>query len=330
MRKRFLTLQLLFVVLLTFSINLQAQKKSADIKIEPPFWWTGMTNKALQLMVYGQDIGETRVAVDYPGVKIIRVSAVEDPNYLFIDLEISEAAVPGAIEIIFSQKGKTTHKTSYTLRQRREGSAMREGFNASDVIYLLMPDRFANGNPDNDDMPGMLEKANRKNPDGRHGGDLEGIMQKLDYFTDLGVTALWLNPVVENNMPAYSYHGYAITDFYKVDPRFGGNETYRKLVEKAKQKDLKIIKDMVFNHYGTGHWWTNDLPMSDWVNEWPEFTRSNYRGGSLTDPCLQHPPLAALYGELDVAQIPVVRFQAAHHLHELLVRRGVQCPQIIQ
>lgn len=235
-------------------------------------------------MVYGQNIGETRVTIDYPGVKTIRVSAVENPNYLFIDLEISEAAVPGVFEIIFTQKGKTTYKATYQLRQRREGSAMREGFNSSDVIYLLMPDRFANGNPDNDDMPGMLEKADRKNPDGRHGGDLEGIMQKLDYFTDLGVTALWLNPVVENNMPAYSYHGYAITDFYKVDPRFGDNETYRKLVEKAKKKDIKIIKDMVFNHYGTGHWWTNDLPMSDWVNEWPEFTRSNYRGGSLTDP----------------------------------------------
>ena len=284
MRKRFLTLQLLFLVLLTFSLNLQAQKNNAEVKIEPPFWWTGMQNKALQLMVYGQNIGETRVTIDYPGVKTIRVSAVENPNYLFIDLEISEAAVPGDFEIIFSQKGKTTHKTTYTLRQRREGSAMREGFNSSDVIYLLMPDRFANGNPDNDDMPGMLEKANRKNPDGRHGGDLEGIMQQMDYFTDLGVTALWLNPVVENNMPAYSYHGYAITDFYKVDPRFGDNETYRKLVEKARKKDLKIIMDMVFNHYGTGHWWTDNLPMSDWVNEWPEFTRSNYRGGSLTDP----------------------------------------------
>ncbi|HOI32959.1 MAG TPA: alpha-amylase family glycosyl hydrolase, partial [Bacteroidales bacterium] len=160
----------------------------------------------------------------------------------------------------------------------------RQGFTSSDAIYLLMPDRFANGDPDNDDMPGMLEKADRKNPNGRHGGDLEGIIQHLAYFTELGVTALWLNPVLENNMPSNSYHGYAITDFYQIDPRLGGNEKYLELVDRAHKKDLKIIMDMVFNHYGTGHKWTHDLPMSDWVNQWPEFTRSNYRGGTLTDP----------------------------------------------
>ncbi|MDA3942582.1 MAG: glycoside hydrolase family 13 protein [Bacteroidetes bacterium] len=275
---------LLLAVMLLFTFGLQAQKNDAQLKIEPPFWWTGMQSKSLQLMVYGENIGETRVTIDYPGVQIKRVSAVENPDYVFIDLQISAETAAGAFEILFSQKGKTVFSTTYNLFQRREGSANRQGFDQSDAIYLLMPDRFVNANPNNDDMPGMLEKANRKNPDGRHGGDLQGITERLDYFTELGVTALWLNPVLENNMPAYSYHGYAITDFYKVDPRLGSNETYLELVQKAREKDIKIIMDMVFNHYGTGHWWTKSLPMSDWVNEWPEFTRSNYRGGTITDP----------------------------------------------
>jgi len=243
-----------------------------------------MQNTKLQLMVRGKNIGETRVQLKAEGVKLERVSAVENPNYLFLDLSVSESAKAGFFEISFLKSGKVIHTVNYELKVRKQGSALRQGFTSADAIYLLMPDRFANGDPANDNIPGMLENADRKNPDGRHGGDLEGIIQHLDYFNELGVTALWLNPVLENNMPANSYHGYAITDFYQVDPRLGGNEKYLELVEKAHKKDLKIIMDMVFNHYGTAHKWTNDLPMSDWVNQWPEFTRSNYRGGTLTDP----------------------------------------------
>jgi len=275
---------LALLVFLLLGSSAFAQKKTEQINIEPPFWWVGMQNAELQLMVHGKNIGETRVQLKAEGVKLERVSAVENPNYLFLDLSVSESAKAGFFEISFLKSGKVIHTVNYELKARKQGSASRQGFTSADAIYLLMPDRFANGNPANDDIPGMLEKADRKNPDGRHGGDLEGIIQKLDYFNELGVTALWLNPVLENNMPANSYHGYAITDFYQVDPRLGGNEKYLELVEKAHKKDLKIIKDMVFNHYGTGHKWTNDLPMSDWVNQWPEFTRSNYRGGTLTDP----------------------------------------------
>jgi len=274
----------LMAALLLFNLQVVAQSKSHDLSIEPPFWWVGMHDTKLQLMVHGENIGETRVQINEEGIKLERVSAVESPNYLFLDLQIDASAKAGIFEIAFLKSGKVVKRAKYELKARKAGSANRQGFNSSDVIYLLMPDRFANGNPENDDMPGMLEKANRKNPDGRHGGDLEGIIQNLDYFTDLGVTALWLNPVLENNMPAYSYHGYAITDFYEADPRLGGNEKYLELVEKAREKDLKIIQDMVFNHYGIGHKWTEDMPMSDWVNQWPEFTLSNYRGGSLTDP----------------------------------------------
>ncbi|MDY0086391.1 MAG: glycoside hydrolase family 13 protein [Bacteroidales bacterium] len=275
---------LALLVFLLLGSSAFAQKKTEQINIEPPFWWIGMQNTELQLMVRGKNIGETRVQLKAEGVKLERVSAVENPNYLFLDLSVSESAKAGFFEISFLKSGKVIHTVNYELKVRKQGSALRQGFTSADAIYLLMPDRFANGDPANDNIPGMLENADRKNPDGRHGGDLEGIIQHLDYFNELGVTALWLNPVLENNMPANSYHGYAITDFYQVDPRLGGNEKYLELVEKAHKKDLKIIMDMVFNHYGTAHKWTNDLPMSDWVNQWPEFTRSNYRGGTLTDP----------------------------------------------
>ncbi|MGE4540906.1 MAG: glycoside hydrolase family 13 protein [Bacteroidales bacterium] len=275
---------LALLVFLLLGSSAFAQKKTEQINIEPPFWWIGMQNTELQLMVRGKNIGETRVQLKAEGVKLERVSAVENPNYLFLDLSVSESAKAGFFEISFLKSGKVIHTVNYELKVRKQGSALRQGFTSADAIYLLMPDRFANGDPANDNIPGMLENADRKNPDGRHGGDLEGIIQHLDYFNELGVTALWLNPVLENNMPANSYHGYAITDFYQVDPRLGGNEKYLELVEKAHKKNLKIIMDMVFNHYGTAHKWTNDLPMSDWVNQWPEFTRSNYRGGTLTDP----------------------------------------------
>ena len=267
--------------LLTF---LQGQAQTNPIDVEPPFWWAHMKNPSLQLMVHAKDIAGTRATIDDPGIQLKQQIAVENPNYLFLNLEIDSQTQAGDFEIIFSSAGKKVASYTYVLMDRREGSAQRHGFDQSDVIYLLMPDRFANGNPDNDNMSGMLEKANRKNPDGRHGGDLKGIADRLGYFNELGVTALWLNPVLENNMPAYSYHGYAITDFYQVDPRLGSNSEYAELVKKAHQHELKVIMDMVFNHYGTGHKWTKDLPMADWVNQWPEFTRSNYRGGTITDP----------------------------------------------
>ncbi len=267
-----------------FVLLLQGQAQTKQIDVEPPFWWTQMKNPSLQLMVHGKDIANTRATIDYPGVQLKQQIAVENPNYLFLNLEIGDQALAGEFEIVFSSAGKKIFSYTYSLKERRAGSAQRHGFDHSDVIYLLMPDRFANGNPDNDNVNGMLEKANRKNPDGRHGGDLKGIDDHLDYFNELGVTALWLNPVLENNMPAYSYHGYAITDFYQVDPRIGSNAEYAEFVKNAHQHELKVIMDMVFNHYGTGHKWTKDMPMTDWVNRWPEFTRSNYRGGTITDP----------------------------------------------
>lgn len=273
--------QIIFIILFSIGTGLFAQQIE---RVEPPFWWAGMQNQDLQLMVYGKDISNSRVTVNYPGLELQETVLVENPNYLFLNLRLKPEASAGTIVFNFHSGRKKPIELKYELRERAVGSAARKGFNNSDVIYLIMPDRFANGNPANDNLPGMIEKADRSNPNGRHGGDLEGIRRNLDYFNQLGVTALWLNPVLENNMPAVTYHGYAITDFYKLDPRFGTNEDYRQLIAEANKKGLRVIKDMVVNHFGTNHWMLKDLPMKSWINQWPEFTRSNYRGGTITDP----------------------------------------------
>ncbi len=278
---------LIFLILITSVrfLSLQAATNKQDPPvIEPPFWWTGMHHSELQLMVYAKDISLTKASLNYAGVQLVSQVSVENPNYVFLNLNIRVNALPGNFPIEFKIGKKIVYTAAYELKQRRTGSADRMGFNASDVIYLIMPDRFSNGNPENDSQEEMIEKADRSNPNGRHGGDIQGITNHLDYLSDLGVTALWLTPVLENNEPAYSYHGYAITNLYQVDKRHGTNSDYVKLVDQAHARGLKIIMDMVFNHYGTGHRWTNDLPMKDWVNVWPEFTRSNYRGGTISDP----------------------------------------------
>lgn len=251
--------------------------------VEPPFWWTGMQQPVVQVMVHGKNVGKTQASVVAPGVKLVK-SQSPGSDYIFLDLEISKDAKPVTVNIEFRDDNTTVARWNYELKAREKGSAQRKGFTTADNFYLIMPDRFANGDPGNDDMPGMLEKADRNNPNGRHGGDIKGIVDHLDYLQQLGVTALWCTPLLENNMPAFSYHGYAITDLYKTDPRFGTNESYRAMVAEAHRKGIKVVMDMVFNHFGTEHWWMKDLPQKDWVNQWPEFTRSNYRAAVVTDP----------------------------------------------
>ena len=253
-------------------------------RIEPPFWWTGMKVPDLQLLVHADNIASTAPRLVYPGVKLLKVNKTDNPDYLFLDLQISNEARAGVFRIDFQRDEDVRYSYEYELKERSPGSSERQGFGPDDVIVLLMPDRFANGNPDNDDMPGMLEKADRQNPDGRHGGDLKGISDHLGYLNDMGFTAIWINPVLENNNPKYSYHGYAITDFYKLDPRIGTNEEYRQLVADCHKKDIDVIMDMVFNHCGHMHWWMENLPSEEWVNQWPEFTRTNYRAPVNSDP----------------------------------------------
>jgi len=248
-----------------------------------------MAEPQLQLLVYGDELSELNVLINNPLVKLKEVHTVENPNYLFIDLEITTEGLSAKqqshyFDIIFEYQREVVATHRYELKPRKEGSAEREGFDNSDVIYLLMPDRFANGDPSNDNHPQMLEKVERSNPNGRHGGDIAGILERLDYLEESGVSALWINPLLENNMEAYSYHGYAITDFYRVDPRFGTNEDYLELVEKCHDRGIKVIMDQVFNHCGSNHWWIKDIPSEDWVHQFPEYTPSNYRGETIMDP----------------------------------------------
>lgn len=276
MRKLTLFLFLIFLGISTFALNVD--------RVEPLFWWIGMKNPNLQLMVHGTDIATSEISLNYPGVHLASVAHQENPNYVFINLVISPDAQPGTFQIFF-RKGKKDQTTySYELKSREPNSANRKGFDESDVIYLITPDRFANGNPNNDNMPGMLEEANRSEKDGRHGGDIQGIENHLDYISGMGFTSIWITPLLENNMPRTSYHGYAITDLYKVDPRFSTNEDYRKLAQEMHQKGMKVMMDMVFNHIGSSHWWMNDLPSPDWLNDYPDIKMTTNRRTVNQDP----------------------------------------------
>src|SRR5574344_2530503 len=266
-------------------------------RVDPTNWFVGMNNPTLQLMVYGHDIKTADVSTTYPGVTVKEVVRLDSPNYLLVYLDIS-GAQPGMMKLNFVNAGKK--KTiNYELKSRTMKGADRKGFNSGDVLYMLMPDRFANGNVKNDDVKGMnTYKCDRTKPSLRHGGDLAGIRQHLDYFNQLGVTALWFTPVLENNSPddphGYStYHGYATTDYYRVDPRFGTNEEYRQLIADAHQHGLKVVMDMIFNHCGFEHPWIKDIPSKDWFNspEWlydskskDKYLQTSYRLTPIVDP----------------------------------------------
>ncbi|MDP2335681.1 MAG: glycoside hydrolase family 13 protein [Bacteroidota bacterium] len=269
---------LLFIVfsISTFALNVE--------RVEPMFWWVGMKNPTVQLMVHGQEIASSEISLNYPGVRISSVSRQENLNYVFIDLSISPEAKAGTFPIQFRKNKKEMTSYMYELKNREPHSAGRKGFDGSDVIYLITPDRFANGNPANDAVTGMKELPNRADKNGRHGGDIQGIKNSLDYISNMGFTSVWLNPVLENNMTQVSYHGYSTTDFYKVDPRYGTNEEYRELAKSIHQKGMKLMMDMIFNHIGSEHWWMNDMPSSDWLNNYPDYKISSHRRTVNQDP----------------------------------------------
>lgn len=279
----FIQRSLFIAFLWIISLSSAAQNYVVD-RVEPPNWWCGMKSGELQLLVYGRDIGKARPAISYPGVELKGFSTLQNPNYLFIDLYISPDAGAGTMEIKLFKDQIPAGSISYKLLSRNKEHQKYKGFGNEDVIYLIMPDRFSNGDPSNDSIAGLAENVNRLNPDGRHGGDIKGIMNNLDYFSELGVTALWFNPFLENNNPKYSYHGYAISDFYKIDGRFGSNGDYLKLVDQCHSKGLKVIMDVIFNHSSIDHWFIKDLPSDDWIHSFNEYTRSNFRASTITDP----------------------------------------------
>ena len=274
-------LMMLFCIM-AFALRAATPKTTLE-RVEPSFWWVGFKNPDLQLLVHGDQISTTKPVINYPGVVLESVISVESSNYLFLNLKIAANTLPGKFTIQFMLNGKAALSYNYELKAREAGSSGRIGFNSSDVLYLIMPDRFANGDPSNDSKPEMADKLNREEQYGRHGGDIKGMLDHLDYVADQGYSALWLNPVLENDMPRASYHGYATTDFYRVDRRYGSNEDYRELALAAKKKGIKMIMDMIFNHCGTGHWWMNDLPCHDWLNADAK-TITNHRKSVQQDP----------------------------------------------
>lgn len=273
-------LPLLAITLFSFS-SVSAQ---VDI-VEPPFWWTDMPVQELQIQLYGENLGQYRAEIEYPGVEITSQLAVDSPNYLFLYLEVSPEAEAGEINIQLIN-GRMKLDLTYELKDRESREGKNLGFDSSDLIYLMMPDRFANGDPDNDSIDGMLESADRSNPERRQGGDIAGVMKHIDYIKDLGMTAIWFTPIIENDMtPEYGgYHGYAATDLYRVDRRYGSNAEYKELIDQVHQNDMKVIMDMIHNHIGDQHWWMKDLPTKDWVHSWERYGQTNYRGPVSSDP----------------------------------------------
>lgn len=252
--------------------------------VEPLSWWTGM-KCPLQLLVNGEGISGYEVSIaGGKGVRVKDVHKADSPNYLFVDIGIADNAKPGTYWLVFTKDGES-FRYAYEISARSEGSAERGSFTTADLIYLIMPDRFANGDPSNDNTDDTADKVDRSRAGSRHGGDIQGIIDHLDYIADLGATAIWCTPLLLDNDRRGSYHGYACADYYRIDPRFGDNETYRDFVSAAHSKGLKVIMDIVTNHSGTTtHWWASDLPFEDWIHQFPEYTGSNSCFSTLMDP----------------------------------------------
>ncbi|AXE21317.1 alpha-amylase [Runella rosea] len=281
----------LIVSLLLASVNAVLVAQTLEIqRIHPTNWWIGMKNPNVQLLIYGKNIHKAAVSVKYPGVRVLKTHNVENPNYLFVDLAISKAAKPGTMSLVFSQ-GSTQTTQKYVLSAKRHKPVP---VNSSDFVYLLMPDRFANGDESNDRFDDMLDtKADKNVPFLRHGGDFQGIINHLDYLQELGVTTLWNTPVIENNTKLKkelhgnlqaAYHGYHFSDHYKIDRRFGGNAGYKQLSTALHQRGMKLIQDAVYNHVSEDHWMYLDPPTKDWFNTWSSYTGTTHKEQAITDP----------------------------------------------
>ena len=281
---------LLLACLFTLAGPLSAQTPQTP-RINPTHWWVGMKNPNLQLMVYGPNAGALLYTIDHPGVKLVRTVTVENANYAFLDLTIASTAKPGTLRIL-GKRGSERVTCSFPLKAR-DNAPKGQGVTDADFIYLAMPDRFANGDPTNDKFADLADpNADRANPFYRHGGDLAGAAQHLDYLKDLGVTAIWFTPVLENNQPLTNeggvmrsaYHGYGFTDQYAIDRRLGGNDAYKDFVKKAHANGLKVVQDAVYNHVGINHWFLKDMPMKSWLHQWPTYTNTSYKYQPITDP----------------------------------------------
>ena len=296
----------LLLLCVTVSISILAVAQSELPKSYPTHWWVGMKNSFVQVMLQGDNIGGSSVSLAYPGVKLLKVHQVENKHYLFVDLSISSTAKPGTLSFSMKNAGKTT-RLPFLLKSRRtgNGSSYAQGVTSKDLMYLIMPDRFSNGDPSNDQVPGMKDQSLRRDTVyNRHGGDLKGVENKIDYLKELGVTAIWLNPIIENDMPTRTEHGYAFTNHYKVDPRLGGDAAYQSLIDAAHKKGVKIIQDAVYNHVGVDHHTVVDPPMKDWLHQWPKYTNTTYKDQVLFDPYASKKDVAIMADGWFTPQMP--------------------------
>ena len=253
------------------------------MRVEPANWWIGLKHNEVEIMFHQDGIRERQVSLDkYPGVKLVKAYRMSSPNYLIARIRIAATAKPGDLTFRFSNEKDEI--TQIFPIKAQSFTPKAQGLTSADAIYLVFPDRFSNGDPTNDNVAGMLQGLERDSLLGRHGGDLKGVQNHLDYIQSLGMTTIWLNPELENDQASASYHGYAVTDHYQVDRRFGGNQALVDLCAAAHAKGMKMVRDVVFNHIGSGHFWIKDLPDSTWINQWPEFTRTTYRAPTLLDP----------------------------------------------
>ena len=265
--------KILLIILLVSSISYSQQIE----RIEPPFWWEGFKNTSLQLLIYGENISNLDFKIKSDIVDLVSVEKAENPNYIFLNLEVNDKGISGDFDIDYGE-----NSIKYNINKKELDSENHFGFSSSDVLCLITPDRFINGDYTNDNHPDMLEKATR-GPWGRHGGDLKGINDNLNYLIDLGYTAIWLNPILENNMIKSSYHGYSTTDYYKVDPRFGSNEEFKNLTKKADKMGVKMVMDIIPNHSGSEHWFVKDPPFSNWLNFNNSYSQTTHRRQTVQD-----------------------------------------------
>ena len=270
----------LLLICLSFLSQISLAQKPEIKRIDPQFWWHNLETRELQLLIYGTNTAQFEVDIKTPGVQISQVKKLENPNYLLVYINLGN--YHGHQLLLNFKAGSKTKTIAYKLETLQKESHQ---IDPSDLVYLVFPDRFSNGDTKNDVVASMRENwCSRDSLGGRHGGDLQGIINKLDYLQDLGASCLWLNPTLINDQPAYSYHGYALTDHYLTDPRLGSNEIYKKLGSELQKRNMKLMMDLVPNHIGSKHWMMLDMPDSSFVNQWPTFTRTNYRATTRLDP----------------------------------------------
>ncbi|MFT3755550.1 MAG: glycoside hydrolase family 13 protein [Pseudoxanthomonas sp.] len=275
-------MRIVFALCLLLTAAMPTMATTTIDHLEPANWWVGMKHDRVELLVHGEGIAATTPRLQRDGVAIVEVQKVENPNYLFVTVQVAADAQPGTFDIEFVNEGKVVATHPWRLDAR--DTAPPRGFDTKDAIYLITPDRFANADPGNDNVTGLKETANRSDPNGRHGGDIAGIRQHLDYIAGLGFTQMWITPLLLNDQPEYSYHGYAITDLYRTDPRMGSNDDYRALSREARQRGVGLIMDVVLNHIGSEHWWMKDLPSRDWINNGGKFMPNTHRRTVIQDP----------------------------------------------